>query len=171
MQEAGATADIELAYTLADGLEYLRPESRPRISTCDSFAPRISFFWGHWHEPFHGDCQDARCAHVVGQAGKDFQSEEPEIACVANASQTSGWSLTAQDPYNNVVRTCVEALAAAFGHTQSLHTNALDEAWLCPPISQRASLAIRTIYLQEETGITRGRRPLGRFLLCRAAYA
>jgi methylmalonyl-CoA mutase len=146
MQEAGATADIELAYTLADGLEYLRTGVKAGLDI-DEFAPRISFFWGigmNW-------------AKLV----KTFNPKNPKSLVLRTHCQTSGWSLTAQDPYNNVVRTCIEALAAAFGHTQSLHTNALDEA-LALPTDFSARIARNTqLYLQEEPNITRIVDPWG----------
>jgi methylmalonyl-CoA mutase len=153
MQEAGATADLELAYTLADGLEYLRTGVNAGLDV-DEFAPRISFFWGvgmnHFMEIAKMRAARMLWAKLVGS----FGAKNPRSLALRAHSQTSGWSLTAQDPYNNVVRTCVEALAAAFGGTQSLHTNALDEA-LALPTDFSARIARNTqIYLQLETGIT-----------------
>jgi len=153
MQEAGATADIELAYTLADGLEYLRTGVKAGLNV-DDFAPRISFFWGIGMNHFM-EIAKLRAARVLwAKIVKRFDPKNPKSLALRAHSQTSGWSLAAQDPYNNVVRTCVEALAAALGHTQSLHTNALDEA-LALPTEFSARIARNTqIYLQQETGIT-----------------
>ena len=154
MQEAGATADIELAYTLADGLEYLRTGIQRRADI-DSFRAAAQLLLGHRHEPLHGDRQDARGARAVGEDRQEFNPKNPKSMALRTHSQTSGWSLTAQDAFNNVVRTCVEAMAAALGHTQSLHTNALDEA-IALPTDFSARIARNTqIYLQEETGITK----------------
>jgi methylmalonyl-CoA mutase len=154
MQEAGATADIELAYTLADGLEYLRTGVKSGLDI-DDFAPRISFFWGIGMNHFM-EIAKLRAARMIwAKLVKTFNPKNPKSLALRTHSQTSGWSLTAQDPYNNVIRTCVEALAAALGHTQSLHTNALDEA-LALPTDFSARIARNTqIYLQEETNITR----------------
>jgi methylmalonyl-CoA mutase len=153
MQEAGATAEIELAYTLADGLEYLRTGVNAGLDV-DSFAPRISFFWGIGMNPFMEIAKMRAARMLWAKLVKGFGAKNPKSLALRAHSQTSGWSLTAQDPYNNVVRTCVEAMAAAFGHTQSLHTNALDEA-LALPTDFSARIARNTqIYLQEETGIT-----------------
>jgi methylmalonyl-CoA mutase len=154
MQEAGATADIELAYTLADGLEYLRTGVKAGLDV-DHFAPRISFFWGIGMNHFMEIAKMRAARMLWAKLVKTFNPKNPKSLALRTHSQTSGWSLTAQDPYNNVVRTCVEALAAAFGHTQSLHTNALDEA-LALPTDFSARIARNTqIYLQEETNITR----------------
>jgi methylmalonyl-CoA mutase len=154
MQEAGATADIELAYTLADGLEYLRTGVAAGLDI-DSFAPRISFFWGIGMNHFMEIAKMRAARMLWAKLVKTFNPKNPKSLALRTHSQTSGWSLTAQDPFNNVVRTCVEALAAAFGHTQSLHTNALDEA-LALPTDFSARIARNTqIYLQEETEITR----------------
>ncbi len=154
MQEAGATADIELAYTLADGLEYLRTGVKAGLDV-DRFAPRISFFWGIGMNHFMEIAKMRAARMLWAKLVKTFNPKNPKSLALRTHSQTSGWSLTAQDPYNNVVRTCVEALAAAFGHTQSLHTNALDEA-LALPTDFSARIARNTqIYLQEETNITR----------------
>ncbi|MGD1107601.1 MAG: methylmalonyl-CoA mutase, partial [Terracidiphilus sp.] len=153
MQEAGATADLELAYTLADGLEYLRAGVGAGLDV-DEFAPRISFFWGVGMNHFM-EIAKMRAARLIwAKLVKSFGANNPKSLALRAHSQTSGWSLTAQDPYNNVVRTCVEALAAAFGGTQSLHTNGLDEA-LALPTDFSARIARNTqLYLQLETGIT-----------------
>jgi methylmalonyl-CoA mutase len=154
MQEAGATADIELAYTLADGLEYLRTGVKAGLDV-DSFAPRISFFWGIGMNHFMEIAKMRAARMLWAKLVKTFNPKNPKSLALRTHSQTSGWSLTAQDPFNNVARTCIEALAAAFGHTQSLHTNALDEA-LALPTDFSARIARNTqIYLQEETNITR----------------
>lgn len=154
MQEAGATSDIELAYTLADGLEYLRTGISAGLSV-DDFAPRISFFWdigmNHFMEVAKMRAARMLWAKVVSQ----FNPKNPKSLALRTHSQTSGWSLTEQDPYNNVARTCIEALTAALGHTQSLHTNALDEA-IALPTEFSARIARNTqLVLQEETGITK----------------
>jgi methylmalonyl-CoA mutase len=154
MQEAGATADIELGYTLADGLEYVRTGIRAGLDI-DSFAPRLSFFWAIGMNHFM-EIAKLRAARVLwARLIKEFNPKNPKSMALRTHSQTSGWSLTAQDVFNNVTRTCIEALAAALGHTQSLHTNALDEA-IALPSDFSARIARNTqIYLQEETGITR----------------
>ncbi|MBE7542451.1 MAG: methylmalonyl-CoA mutase [Solibacteraceae bacterium] len=154
MQEAGATADIELAYTLADGLEYLRTGIASGLSV-DEFAPRLSFFWAIGMNHFM-EIAKMRAARVLwAKIVKSFNPKNPKSMALRTHSQTSGWSLTAQDVFNNVTRTCVEAMAAALGHTQSLHTNALDEA-IALPTDFSARIARNTqIYLQEETGICR----------------
>src|SRR5450432_1713317 len=154
MQEAGATADLELAYTLADGLEYLRTGIRAGLDI-DSFAPRISLFWGIGMHHFM-EIAKMRAARVLwAKLVKQLNPKNPKSMVLRTHCQTSAWSLTAQDPYNNVVRTCVEALAAALGHTQSLHTNALDEA-IALPTDFSARIARNTqIFLQEETGVTK----------------
>ena len=154
MQEAGATADIELAYTLADGLEYLRAGINAGMSI-DDFAPRLSFFWGvgmnHFMEIAKMRAARMLWAKIVNQ----FNPKNPKSLALRTHSQTSGWSLTEQDPFNNVARTCIEAMGAALGHTQSLHTNALDEA-IALPTDFSARIARNTqIYLQEETNICR----------------
>jgi methylmalonyl-CoA mutase len=152
MQEAGATADIELAYTLADGLEYLRTGVKAGLNV-DDFAPRISFFWGIGMNHFMEIAKMRAARMLWAKIVQRFDPRNPKSLALRAHSQTSGWSLAAQDPYNNVVRTCVEALAAALGHTQSLHTNALDEA-LALPTEFSARIARNTqIYLQQETGI------------------
>jgi methylmalonyl-CoA mutase len=154
MQEAGATADIELAYTLADGIEYLRTGINAGIDI-DSFAPRLSFFWGIGMNHFMEIAKMRAARMLWAKIVKSFGAKNPKSMALRTHSQTSGWSLTAQDPYNNVGRTCIEALAAALGHTQSLHTNALDEA-ISLPTDFSARIARNTqIYLQEETYITK----------------
>src|SRR5947209_6899466 len=160
MQEAGATADIELAYTLADGLEYLRTGVSAGLSI-DDFAPRISFFWDIGMN-FFMEIAKLRAARLLwAKIVKSFNPKNPKSLALRTHSQTSGWSLTAQDPFNNVVRTCVEAMAAVLGHTQSLHTNALDEA-LALPTDFSARIARNTqIYIQEETDITKVVDPFG----------
>lgn len=160
MKEAGATADLELAYTLADGLEYLRTGIRAGL-TVDEFAPRISFFWGIGMNHFM-EIAKLRAARVLwAKIVRRFNPRNPKSLALRAHCQTSGWSLAAQDPYNNVVRTCVEGMAAVLGHTQSLHTNALDEA-LALPTEFSARIARNTqIYLQQETGITRVIDPWG----------
>lgn len=154
MQEAGATADIELAYTLADGLEYLRTGVNAGMSV-DEFAPRLSFFWAVGMNHFM-EIAKMRAARLLwAKIVKQFNPKNPKSLALRTHSQTSGWSLTEQDPFNNVTRTCVEAMAAALGHTQSLHTNALDEA-IALPTDFSARIARNTqIYLQEETNICR----------------
>jgi len=158
MQEAGATADLELAYTLADGLEYLRTGVNAGIDI-DSFAPRISFFWATGMNHFM-EIAKMRAARLIwAKIVSGFSPKNPKSLALRTHSQTSGWSLTEQDPFNNVTRTCVEAMAAALGHTQSLHTNALDEA-IALPTDFSARIARNTqIYLQEETDITRSIDP------------
>ncbi|MFC2080889.1 methylmalonyl-CoA mutase [Bacteroidota bacterium] len=158
MQEAGATADLELAYTLADGLEYLRAGVNAGLHV-DSFAPRISFFWGIGMNHFM-EIAKMRAARLLwSKIVSEFDPKNPKSLILRTHCQTSGWSLTEQDPYNNVARTCVEAMGAALGHTQSLHTNALDEA-IALPTDFSARIARNTqIYLQEETDITRAIDP------------
>jgi methylmalonyl-CoA mutase len=154
MQEAGAPADIELAYTLADGLEYVRTGLKAGIDI-DSFAPRLSFFWAIGMNYFM-EVAKMRAARLIwATLMKQFNPKNPKSMALRTHSQTSGWSLTEQDPFNNVTRTCIEALAAALGHTQSLHTNALDEA-IALPTDFSARIARNTqLYLQDETYITR----------------
>ncbi|HEX6510127.1 MAG TPA: methylmalonyl-CoA mutase, partial [Chloroflexota bacterium] len=154
MQEAGATADIELGYTLADGLEYIRTGIAAGLNI-DDFAPRLSFFWAIGMNHFM-EIAKMRAARVLwAKLIKGFNPKNPKSMALRTHSQTSGWSLTAQDAFNNVTRTTVEAMAAALGHTQSLHTNALDEA-IALPSDFSAHIARNTqIYLQEETGITK----------------
>ncbi len=158
MQEAGATADIELAYTLADGLEYLRAGINAGMDI-DTFAPRLSFFWAAGMNHFM-EIAKMRAARLLwAKIVKQFNPKNPKSMALRTHTQTSGWSLTEQDPFNNVARTCVEALAAALGHTQSLHTNALDEA-IALPTDFSARIARNTqIYLQEETQICRSVDP------------
>ncbi|MCA1030661.1 methylmalonyl-CoA mutase [Bacillus timonensis] len=153
MQEAGAPADLELAYTLADGLEYVRTGIASGIDI-DSFAPRLSFFWAIGMNYFM-EVAKMRAARLIwAKLMKSFNPKNPKSLALRTHSQTSGWSLTEQDPYNNVTRTCIEALAASLGHTQSLHTNALDEA-IALPTDFSARIARNTqLYLQDETGIT-----------------
>ncbi len=158
MQEAGATCDIELAYTLADGLEYLRTGLNAGLDI-DTFAPRISFFWAIGMNHFM-EIAKMRAARLLwARITSRFNPKNPKSLALRTHSQTSGWSLTEQDPYNNVGRTCIEAMAAALGHTQSLHTNALDEA-IALPTDFSARIARNTqIYLQEETEICRAVDP------------
>lgn len=154
MQEAGATCDIELAYTLADGLEYIRTGIEAGMDI-DSFAPRLSFFWGIGMNHFM-EIAKMRAARILwAKLVKQFNPKDKRSLSLRTHCQTSGWSLTRQDPFNNVARTCIEAAAAVFGGTQSLHTNALDEA-MALPTDFSARIARNTqIYLQEETQITR----------------
>ena len=154
MQEAGATADIELAYTLADGLEYLRAGINAGMDI-DAFAPRLSFFWAIGMN-FFMEIAKMRAARMLwAKIVKQFNPKNPKSLALRTHSQTSGWSLTEQDPFNNVGRTCIEAMGAALGHTQSLHTNALDEA-IALPTDFSARIARNTqIYIQEETYITK----------------
>ncbi|HRT89249.1 MAG TPA: methylmalonyl-CoA mutase, partial [Bacteroidales bacterium] len=154
MQEAGATCDLELAYTLADGLEYLRTGIRAGLDI-DDFAPRLSFFWAIGMNHFMEIAKMRAARMLWAKIVKGFNPKNPKSMALRTHCQTSGWSLTEQDPFNNVGRTCIEAMAAALGHTQSLHTNALDEA-LALPTDFTARIARNTqIYLQEETGICR----------------
>ena len=154
MQEAGATNDIELAYTLADGLEYIRTGLKAGLAV-DDFAPRLSFFWAIGMNHFMEIAKMRAGRMLWAKIVKGFDPRSPKSMALRTHCQTSGWSLTEQDPYNNVIRTCVEALAAAMGHTQSLHTNALDEA-IALPTDFSARIARNTqIYLQEETEIGR----------------
>ncbi|MFO7896200.1 MAG: methylmalonyl-CoA mutase [Candidatus Cloacimonadales bacterium] len=160
MQEAGATADIEMAYTLADGLDYIRAGIEAGIDI-DAFAPRLSFFWGEGTNYFM-EVAKLRAARMIwAKLVKRFNPKNPKSMSLRTHSQTSGWSLTEQDPYNNVARTCIEAMAATMGHTQSLHTNALDEA-IALPTDFSARIARNTqLFLQAETGITRVIDPWG----------
>ncbi|MFI3306198.1 MAG: methylmalonyl-CoA mutase [Rikenellaceae bacterium] len=154
MQEAGATADIELAYTLADGLEYLRAGVNAGMSI-DSFAPRLSFFWAIGMNHFMEIAKMRAARMLWAKIVKQFNPQNPKSLALRTHSQTSGWSLTEQDPFNNVARTAIEAMGAALGHTQSLHTNALDEA-IALPTDFSARIARNTqIYIQEETNICR----------------
>ncbi len=160
MQEAGATADLELAYTLADGIEYVRAGIDAGLDV-DSFAPRLSFFWAIGTN-FFMEIAKLRAARLLwSQLMADFNPTNPKSSSLRTHSQTSGWSLTAQDVFNNVTRTCVEAMAATQGHTQSLHTNALDEA-LALPTDFSARIARNTqLFLQQESGTTRTVDPWG----------
>ncbi len=158
MEEAGASSDIELAYTLADGLEYIRTGIKAGMKI-DDFAPRISFFWGIGMNHFMEIAKMRAARMLWAKLVKQFNPENPKSLALRTHCQTSGWSLTEQDPFNNAVRTCVEALAAALGGTQSLHTNALDEA-IALPTDFSARIARNTqIYLQEETNICRSVDP------------
>ena len=160
MQEAGATADIELAYTIADGLEYIRTGIAAGIDV-DKFAPRLSFFWAEGMNYFM-EVSKLRAGRLLwAKLLKQFNPKNPKSLALRTHSQTSGWSLTEQDPFNNVARTCIEAMAATLGHTQSLHTNALDEA-IALPTDFSARIARNTqIYLQSETGICKAIDPWG----------
>lgn len=154
MQEAGATADIEMAYTLADGLEYLRAGIAAGIDV-DAFAPRLSFFWAIGMNHFMEIAKMRAARMIWAKLVKQFNPKNPKSMALRTHCQTSGWSLTEQDPFNNVGRTCIEAMAAALGHTQSLHTNALDEA-IALPTDFSARIARNTqIYIQQETEICR----------------
>lgn len=160
MQEAGATADIELAYTLADGLEYLRTGINAGLDI-DAFAPRLSFFWAIGMNHFMEIAKMRAGRLLWAKLVKQFDPKNPKSMALRTHCQTSGWSLTEQDPFNNVARTCIEAMAAALGHTQSLHTNALDEA-IALPTDFSAKIARNTqIYLQKETDITKVVDPWG----------
>lgn len=158
MQEAGATADIELAYTLADGLEYLRTGIKAGIDI-DKFAPRLSFFWAIGMNHFMEIAKMRAGRLIWAKLVKKFNPKNPKSMSLRTHSQTSGWSLTEQDPFNNVTRTAVEAMGAALGHTQSLHTNALDEA-IALPTDFSARIARNTqLYIQDETNICRAVDP------------
>ncbi|HHL72547.1 MAG TPA: methylmalonyl-CoA mutase, partial [Bacteroidetes bacterium] len=160
MQEAGATADLEMAYTLADGLEYVRTGLQAGIDI-DTFAPRLSFFWGIGMNYFM-EIAKMRAARVLwAKLIRQFNPKNPKSMALRTHCQTSGWSLTEQDPFNNVARTCIEAMAAALGHTQSLHTNSLDEA-IALPTDFSARIARNTqLFLQEETDLCRIIDPWG----------
>ncbi|GAA1376041.1 methylmalonyl-CoA mutase [Peribacillus frigoritolerans] len=160
MQEAGATADIELGYTLADGLEYVKTGLKAGIDI-DRFAPRLSFFWAIGMN-YYMEVAKMRAARLIwAKLMKRFYPKNEKSLALRTHSQTSGWSLTEQDPFNNVSRTCIEAMAAVLGHTQSLHTNALDEA-IALPTDFSARIARNTqLYLQDETGITNVLDPWG----------
>lgn len=160
MQEAGATADIELAYTLADGLEYVRTGLKAGIDI-DSFAPRLSFFWAVGMNYFMEVAKMRAARKMWAQMMQSFEPKNPKSLALRTHSQTSGWSLTEQDPFNNITRTLIEANAAAMGHTQSLHTNALDEA-IALPTDFSARIARNTqLFLQEETMMTKVIDPWG----------
>ncbi len=160
MHEAGAPAHLELAYTLADGLEYIRAGLKARIAI-DDFAPRLSFFWGIGMN-FFMEVAKLRAGRLLwARIVQQFHPKNPKSMALRTHCQTSGWSLTEQDPYNNVTRTCIEALAAVFGGTQSLHTNSLDEA-IALPTDFSARIARNTqLYLQKELGVTKVVDPLG----------
>jgi len=160
MQEAGATADLEMAYTLADGLEYVRTGLKAGLDI-DDFAPRLSFFWAEGMN-FFMEVAKLRAARLIwAKLIKQFNPKNPKSMSLRTHSQTSGWSLSEQDPFNNVIRTCIEAMAAALGHTQSLHTNSLDEA-IALPTDFSARIARNTqLYLQDETLITKVIDPWG----------
>lgn len=154
MQEAGATCDIEMAYTLADGMEYLRAGINAGMSI-DQFAPRLSFFWAVGMNHFMEIAKMRAARMLWAKIVKQYNPENPKSLALRTHCQTSGWSLTEQDPFNNVARTCIEAMGAALGHTQSLHTNALDEA-IALPTDFSARIARNTqIYIQEETNVCR----------------
>lgn len=158
MQEAGATADIELAYTLADGLEYIRAGLDAGLDI-DAFAPRLSFFWAIGMNQFMEIAKMRAGRMLWAKLVKQFNPKNPKSMALRTHCQTSGWSLTEQDPFNNVARTCIEAMAAVLGGTQSLHTNALDEA-IALPTDFSARIARNTqIYIQEETQVTRSVDP------------
>ena len=160
MQEAGATDDIELAYTLADGLEYLRAGVNAGMNV-DDFAPRLSFFWAIGMNHFMEIAKMRAGRMLWAKIVKSFGAKNPKSLALRTHSQTSGWSLTEQDPFNNVGRTCIEAMGAALGHTQSLHTNALDEA-IALPTDFSARIARNTqIYIQEETKVCKEIDPWG----------
>lgn len=160
MQEAGATADLELAYTLADGLEYLRTGIAAGLDV-DNFAPRLSFFWAIGMNHFMEIAKMRAGRLLWAKIVKQFNPKNDKSLALRTHCQTSGWSLTEQDPFNNVTRTCVEAMAAALGHTQSLHTNSLDEA-IALPTDFSARIARNTqLYIQNETNITRVVDPWG----------
>ncbi|HEY8403121.1 MAG TPA: methylmalonyl-CoA mutase [Flavobacteriales bacterium] len=160
MQEAGATSEIELAYTLADGLEYVRAGINAGMSI-DDFAPRLSFFWAIGMNHFEEIAKMRAARMLWAKLIKQFNPQNPKSMALRTHCQTSGWSLTKQDPFNNVARTCIEALAAAFGGTQSLHTNALDEA-IALPTDFSARIARNTqLYLQDETDICKAVDPWG----------
>ena len=160
IQEAGGTADIELAYTLADGLEYIRTGLKAGLKI-DEFAPRLSFFWGIGMNHFMEIAKMRAARMLWAKLIKQFNPENPKSMALRTHCQTSGWSLTEQDPYNNVARTYIEAMAAAFGGTQSLHTNALDEA-IALPTDASAQIARNTqLVIQEETEITKAVDPWG----------
>lgn len=158
MQEAGATADIEMAYTLADGLDYIRTGIKAGLDV-DAFAPRLSFFWAIGMNHFMEIAKMRAARMIWAKLVKQFNPKNPKSMALRTHSQTSGWSLTEQDPFNNVGRTCIEAMGAALGHTQSLHTNALDEA-IALPTEFSARIARNTqLYIQQETEICRSLDP------------
>ncbi len=160
MQEAGATADIELAYTLADGIEYIRSGLKAGLEI-DAFAPRLSFFWAIGMNPFM-EIAKLRAGRLLWAAiVKDFGATNPKSLALRTHCQTSGWSLTEQDPFNNIARTCIEAFAATMGGTQSLHTNSLDEAIALPTDFSAAIARDTQKFLQQESGITQAIDPFG----------
>jgi methylmalonyl-CoA mutase len=160
MQEAGATADIELGYTLADGLEYIRTGRNAGLGV-DDFAPRLSFFWAIGKNYFMEVAKMRAARMLWAKIVKQFEPKKAKSMALRTHCQTSGWSLTAQDPFNNVTRTCIEAMAAALGHTQSLHTNALDEA-IALPTDFSARIARNTqLYIQDETSVCKVIDPWG----------
>jgi len=160
MQEAGATADLELAYTLADGIEYIRAGIKAGMEV-DTFAPRLSFFWAIGMNHFMEIAKMRAGRLLWAKMVKEFSPKNDKSLSLRTHCQTSGWSLTEQDPFNNIARTCIEAMAAGLGGTQSLHTNALDEA-IALPTDFSARIARNTqIYIQEETGITKAIDPWG----------
>ncbi|PIE55358.1 MAG: methylmalonyl-CoA mutase [Dethiosulfovibrio peptidovorans] len=160
MQEAGATADIELGYTLADGLEYIRTGINAGLDV-DNFAPRLSFFWAIGKNYFMEVAKMRAARMLWAKIVRQFNPQKTKSMALRTHSQTSGWSLTAQDPFNNIARTCVEAMAAALGHTQSLHTNALDEA-IALPTDFSARIARNTqLYIQDETSVCKVIDPWG----------
>ena len=153
MQEAGATCDIELAYTLADGLEYLRTGVKAGLDI-DAFAPRLSFFWAIGMNHFMEIAKMRAARMLWAKIVSEFNPKNPKSLALRTHCQTSGWSLTEQDPYNNVGRTCIEAMAAVLGHTQSLHTNALDEAIALPTdFSARIAQKHTDIYSGRDTDL------------------
>ena len=152
MQEAGATADLELAYTIADGLDYIRAGLRAGLQI-DDFAPRLSFFWAIGMDPFVEIAKMRAGRYLWSKIVSQFNPKNPKSLALRTHCQTSGWSLTAQDVFNNIGRTCLEAMAATMGHTQSLHTNSLDEA-LALPTDFSTRIARNTqLHLQQEVGI------------------
>jgi len=158
MQEAGATADIELAYTLADGLDYIRTGIKAGLSI-DDFAPRLSFFWGLGMNHFMEIAKLRAGRMLWAKIVKKFNPKNPKSMALRTHTQTSGWSLTEQDPFNNVARTCVEAMGAVLGHTQSLHTNALDEAIALPTDFSARTARNTQIYIQQETDVCKSVDP------------
>ncbi|WP_336249477.1 methylmalonyl-CoA mutase [Stomatohabitans albus] len=160
MQEAGATLDLEMAYTLADGVDYIRAGESVGLNV-DAFAPRLSFFWAIGMNPFMEIAKMRAARMLWARLVRQFKPKNPKSMSLRTHSQTSGWSLTAQDVYNNVMRTCIEAMASTQGHTQSLHTNALDEA-VALPTDFSARIARNTqLFIQQESGTTRSADPWG----------
>jgi len=165
MQEAGATADIELAYTIADGIDYIRTGLKAGLKI-DAFAPRLSFFWGLGMNHFM-EIAKLRAARMLwAKLVKQFNPENPKSMALRTHTQTSGWSLTEQDPFNNVARTCIEAMGAVLGHTQSLHTNALDEAIALPTdFSARIARVTHKFICNRKQDLPHG-GSVGRLVLC-----